>query len=316
MRSTAPSPFQVERTADGTFHFHIGDTTVASYVTQPPTAQLESPRPLLHPLRSLAGEVVTLSRPGDHLWHTGLSWALPNVGDDNFWGGPTYIRDQGYVQRANNGRQENIEITTADASTDGITLTHRLDWLTELGEVLFDEERTLTVRARMDAGAPAWALIFSTAMRNVSGQDIPFGSPSTAGRDNAGYGGLFWRGPDSWKNGVIHTVAGPAGEELRGSRAPWMAYTGHPRSGSSTSVVMVDDSQNPTYPTEWFVRTEEYAGLCPAPFFSDELIVKADDTLRLRYAVIIGDSDSGSGSEGSDVAQWAEWGRQLLGASR
>ena len=57
-------------------------------------------------------------------------------------------------------------------------------------------------------------------MRNVSGRAIPLGSPTTRGRENAGYGGLFWRGPRSFTGGSILAPGVAGGDELRGIRSP------------------------------------------------------------------------------------------------
>ena len=43
------------------------------YVYRPDDPPLESPRPYLHPVRTLGGEVVTDCRPADHPWHKGIS---------------------------------------------------------------------------------------------------------------------------------------------------------------------------------------------------------------------------------------------------
>ena len=80
------------------------DTVLAEYVYEPTEPQLESPRPYLL-LRTRDGRDVTAYRPDDHVWHKGLSLALPVVGAHNFWGGPTYVHGEGYVQLANNGAQ-------------------------------------------------------------------------------------------------------------------------------------------------------------------------------------------------------------------
>ena len=68
-----------------------GDTTLAQYVYVPTDVQLESPRPYLHPVRTRGGDLVTAYRPHDHVWHKGIAWSLPVVGEHNFWGGPTYV---------------------------------------------------------------------------------------------------------------------------------------------------------------------------------------------------------------------------------
>ena len=67
--------------------FTAGGRQIATYTYKPTDAQYESPRPYFHPLTTLGGDEVTIFRPWDHVWHKGLSLALPNVGKDNFWGG-------------------------------------------------------------------------------------------------------------------------------------------------------------------------------------------------------------------------------------
>jgi hypothetical protein len=163
------------------------------YVCRPGDPPPESPRPYLHPVRTLAGDLVTDCRPGDHPWHKGISWSLPNVGTENFWGGPTYRRDDGYVQLDNNGtmRHDGFGALRARGALAG--LDERLTWVTAAGEVLFTERRRITATVRQDR--PAWSCAFGTTMRNVSGRTVAIGSPATEGRENAGYGGLLWRGP-------------------------------------------------------------------------------------------------------------------------
>ena len=56
---------------------------------QSDTVQLESPKPYLQPLHTRAGNVVSLFRPHDHVWHKGIAWSLPQVGEENSWGDPT-----------------------------------------------------------------------------------------------------------------------------------------------------------------------------------------------------------------------------------
>ncbi|MEV0291804.1 DUF6807 family protein [Kribbella sp. NPDC050820] len=46
-------------------------------VYQPWDPPMESPKPYFHPLRQLNVDMVSLYRPHDHLWHTGLFWASP-----------------------------------------------------------------------------------------------------------------------------------------------------------------------------------------------------------------------------------------------
>ncbi len=271
------------------------DVVLTEYVHRPSDPQLESPRPYFSPIRTLGGETVSLYRPHDHVWHKGIAWSLPVVGDENFWGGPTFVSGQGYVQLPNNGTQHHRSFV--DAANAPARIVERLDWVTEAGETVFEEQRTIAatiLEPETPAAAPdAWLLGFETRMRNVAGRAIPIGSPTTRGRENAGYGGLFWRGPRSFTGGTVLAPGVAGGDELRGIRAPWMGFSGrHDGSGSASTIVMVDDPGNVQHPPQWFARTEEFACLCPAPFFSEEHTVEPGATMVLRYGVVIADGAS------------------------
>ena len=58
------------------------------YVYEPTTAPNEAPKPYFHPLHTLAGNVVTLARPHDHLWHTGRCARTTWSGNAGWTGGP------------------------------------------------------------------------------------------------------------------------------------------------------------------------------------------------------------------------------------
>ncbi|MEV1132251.1 PmoA family protein [Agromyces sp. NPDC049794] len=275
--------------------FHADGGLLAQYVFRPRHHTVESPRPYFSPLRTLGGETVTLYRPHDHVWHTGLAWSLPVVGDDNFWGGPTFVRGEGYVQLPNNGEQrhlrfDEIEADVAATTSGAVGAVERLEWVTQEGETIFDEERSLAASVIDD---DAWVLGFATRMTNTTDRAIPIGSPTTRGRENAGYGGLFWRGPRSFTGGTVLAPGVAGGDELRGTRATWMAFSGrHDESDAASTVVVVDDPGNLQHPPQWFARSEDFAALCPAPFFSEEHVIEPGATMSLRYGVAIADGPS------------------------
>ena len=277
---------------------HLDGIDILRYTYRPDTVQRESPKPYLHPVRTAGGALVTLTRPHDHVWHTGIAWALPHVGDDNFWGGPTFT-GTAYEQLANNGRSEHVAVTDARADPGEVRFAHTLRWITEDGRHVVDEERALAVRP----AAGDWTLTFETRMRNVSGRDLSIGSPTTKGRENAGYGGLFWRGPRSFTGGTILAPGFAGGEEIRGQRAPWVGFTGtHDETARQSTLVMVDSSDNPRGPSspgldpEWFARNEWFACVCAAPAFSEEIPFAPEESLTFRYAVVI--ADGGADAEG------------------
>jgi len=278
-----------------------GGTELLRYVYRPDTVQLESPKPYVHPLRTRAGRVVSLFRPHDHVWHKGIAWSLPHVGAENFWGGPTYVHGRSYVQLDNNGTQAHRGVVALDGSDGTAAFAHDLDWITQAGALYFTERRTL--RARL-LSPHAWVLTFETRMTNVSGADVAIGSPTTKGRENAGYGGLFWRGPRSFTGGQLVTAEGPGGDELRGRRTDWMAFAGrHDETAEESLVLMVDDAANPVHPPQWFARSEDFACLNPAPFFSRELTVQNGSTLRFRYGVAVADAGASAAAALADAVR-------------
>jgi len=290
--------FRIVHDLDRSISVRLGGVELAEYVYAPDTVPLESPKPYLHPLRTRAGHLVSLFRPHDHVWHKGIAWSLPNVGNENFWGGPTFTPDRSYVQLENNGRAEHAELIELRADAESAVIAHRLDWITQGGVRIIDETRRLTASVASSPGdgisAPspdrAWILIFESRMRNVGPDDLWIGSPTTKGRENAGYGGLFWRGPRSFTNGRLRTVHGDGGDELRGSRHTWMGFTGrHDGIDESSTIVIVDDPGNIHHPPQWFARSEEFACMCPAPFFSEEVLLARGEELTFRYAVVIAD---------------------------
>jgi hypothetical protein len=259
------------------------------YVFRPDDPAVESPRPYLHPVRTLAGELVTDCRPPDHPWHKGIAWSLPNVGPENFWGGPTYRRGDGYVQLDNNGSMRHDGFDALWARDGRAGLDERLTWVTAAGQALFAERRRITAAVRPDRSA--WSLGFVTTMRNVSGRSVALGSPTTEGRENAGYGGLFWRGPAGFAGGRVLTPD-RAGGDAMGRRGPWLAFAapaGAATAGASPAATLTfrDAPTNPGYPGRWFVRSAPYACVCPAPFFGAVVPVAAAAELTLSYEVVV-----------------------------
>jgi Methane oxygenase PmoA len=286
--SSAPR-LSLARRRDGSVAGRWAGTELFRYVYRPGEPELESPRPYFHPLRTLNGDVVSLYRPHDHVWHKGLAWSLCEVGGLNFWGGPSFRRGRGYVQLDNNGRMRHDRFAALSEADGEIRIDERLSWITPQDEECITERRRVTVTVLPDAAA--WRLRFATTMHNLTGHVIALGSATTAGRDNAGYSGLFWRGPRSFSGGTVLTEKGPADEEeLMGSRAPWLGYVGrHDGSGRDSTLLFADDPENFCFPCQWFVRTSSYGCVCPAPFFSVEYPLQDGQDLTLSFDVVVAD---------------------------
>lgn len=299
--------FKLEHVVGSNVSVSWRDLPLMSYTYAATDAQFESPRPYVHPVYTLGGNLVSLLRPHDHVWHKGIAWSLPNVGPDNFWGGATYLREGGYRQLPNNGSMLHDRIVDWGETDGRVSFAHDLVWNTEDGTPIVTERRRLT--AQLADVPEAWVLRWDTTMVNVSGHTIAIGSPTTEGRENAGYGGLFWRGPRSFTDGTLVSPDGPGGEELRGTRHPWLGLTGqHDGAGGFSSILIVDSADNLRHPPEWFARSEVFGCLNPAPFFSAEYEFAADATLEFSYAVVIADGKI----DGDRAGELADAGRRVL----
>jgi hypothetical protein len=102
-----------------------GPDLLFRYVYESEVDPVESPKPYFHPLRTLAGEEVTLFRPHDHPWHTGLAMTSAYLSGENFWGGPTFVRDRGYIWLENQGRIKHQTWNEIQSDTSMIEL---LSW--------------------------------------------------------------------------------------------------------------------------------------------------------------------------------------------
>ncbi|GAB3229509.1 PmoA family protein [Glycomyces halotolerans] len=282
---------QLEQIEDKALSITSGDLELLHYVYRPDNAQFESPRPYFEPLRDLAGHQVSLYRPHDHVWHKGIALSLPNCGPENFWGGATFRRGKGYVDEQNDGSMLHKEFSTLETDGETVRAAEDLDWVTQDGRHFFSEKRAFAVTVPAE---DTWVLSFSTAFTNDTDQVVVMGSPTTEGRENAGYGGFFWRGPRSFTGGEVYAPDAVGGDDLMGKRGDWLAFHGkHDSIDAESTLVFTDHPDNPGAPVKWFVRTTPFAAVCPAPFFDTELPMEPGQTVTLRHAVAVRTGDTG-----------------------
>ncbi|GIH95132.1 PmoA family protein [Planobispora siamensis] len=263
----------------------VAGTPVASYVWEPDLPATDSPRPYLHPVRTLAGTPVTEFRPDDHVHHLGVSLAVSDVGAVNFWGGRTFVRDQGATWLDDHGHQRHDAFEDlGEGGGDGFR--EALTWIGPDGATVAREERTVLTRpvtgtaraggteAREQAGA--WALDFSFALTVKEPLEIK--SSACKGRPGAGYGGFFWRAPKRSADIAVFTAEAEGEADVHGSLTPWLALV-----SDAWSLVFVQaGAVDP-----WFVRVAEYPGVGPALAWDRPLAVA--DTLRRRVVTVVAD---------------------------
>lgn len=191
MSTPAPSSnFELHAAPDGSVEIRLrGGGPLLRYVVEPDTPADEAPRPYAHPVRTLAGEVLTNFRPNDHRWHHALSYTLTCVSGYNFWGGGSYRPADGYQHRGDQGVQRHREWRECGPDR----LAHRIDWCAgRPEEVLLSEERALEPALE---GEGAWTLRWRATLRNVAGRPLRIGHyQSTHGLQGSHYSGLQFRG--------------------------------------------------------------------------------------------------------------------------
>ncbi|MEV8597725.1 PmoA family protein [Streptomyces sp. NPDC052012] len=257
----------------------VAGRPVGRYVTRPELPTRLSPRPYLHPVTTLAGTTVTELSPADHTHHLGVGVAVPDVEGHNFWGGRTYVRDQGPTELDNHGSQRHSSFQLRDP--DGFV--EELRWVAAPGELL-RERRTV---AATELSGTAWALDLTFSLTNVTGQPLSIGSPATNGRPGAAYGGFFWRARKEHAAPDVFTADTEGESEAHGRTADWIALAG------STWTLVFAGATEATRRDPWFVRTAEYPGVGSSLAHEARLPVPPGETVVRRIVTVVADGRLG-----------------------
>ncbi|MEU0383989.1 PmoA family protein [Streptomyces chartreusis] len=253
----------------------VAGRPVGRYVTRPELPARLSPRPYLHPVTTLAGTAVTELSPADHTHHLGVGVAVPDVEGSNFWGGRTYVRDQGPTELDNHGAQRHTAFQLRDP--DGFV--EELRWVAA-GTELLRERRTVAATELTDT---AWALDFTFSLTNVTPGPLSIGSPATNGRPGAAYGGFFWRARKEEQAPDVFTPGTEGESEVHGRSADWLALV-----GAGWSLVFAGATEE-TRRDPWFVRTAEYPGVGSSLASEERLPVGPGDTVVRRIVTVVAD---------------------------
>ena len=215
-----PQPITVTHVHGDHISVRLGRCELFRYVYRPDPPPFEAPKPYPHPVRTLAGAMVTGYRPHDHRWHKGIQMTACHVSGQNFWGGDSYRRRPGVPRCPTVGSMRHdgfAEFTEAAGSR----FAERLTGGTTGGQEWVDEVRgspsTPSSGRRLGAGLgdPRSPTCAATQPCSSAARPPP-------GR-RAGYTGLFWRGPRAFTGGACITpaAAGQArGPETDGPAGP------------------------------------------------------------------------------------------------
>ncbi|MFE5916682.1 PmoA family protein [Streptomyces sp. NPDC056468] len=275
-------------------------TEILRYVYRPDPEAFESRKPYAHPVRTLAGHTVTGYRPNDHRWHKGLQMTASHLSGQNFWGGNCYVHGEGYLplpERVGSMRHDGFTAFTVE--DDRLAFGEELTWVENGGEEWAREVRELTVHS-VDEESGAWTLDWSIRLTNIRAEPLSFGSPTTAGREMAGYTGLQWRGPRDFTGGTafgpdLDGGAGTDAGKLMGTQGPWLAFTTERDDidGQSTLVFAHApenlDERAAIHESHWFVRSEPIPTVAFSWAFFEEFELPPGESFAYRYRVVVAD---------------------------
>lgn len=284
---------QVTHTHGERITVESGGVELLSYVYAPDPDAFEARKPYIHPLRTLAGHQVSGYRPNDHRWHKGLQMTASHLSGQNFWGGNCYVHGEGYLrlpERVGSMRHDGFPAIAVD--DERLHFTEELTWVENGGQEWAREERDITVHS-VDADAGSWALDWSIRLTNIRDEPLRFGSPTTAGREMAGYTGLQWRGPRDFTGGAAF---GPDDDKdadgLMGTQGPWLAFTAeHDDVDAHSTLVFAHSPENVDgiHDSHWFVRSEPIPTVAFSWAFFDEFELTPGASFAYRYRVVVAD---------------------------
>jgi hypothetical protein len=262
----------------GTATLRVRGFDVARYVWRPDLPLAMSPRPYLHPVRTLAGTTVTDAAPDSHRHQFGISIAAPDVGGRNFWGGRTFVAGHGPAWLDNHGVQHHQRWLRHTSDE----LAHVVLWADAHGTALLHEQRAITCRAVTDT---AWALTTHTRLTNATGAPLTIRSPAAQGRPGAGYGGFFWRGA-AVESARILSPDGTGVQPVHGGTAAWVAVTGVAAANWTMLFVPGDET---TARDRWFVRARDYLGVGSSLTWDEPLVLGPEEAIERRLVTAVVD---------------------------
>jgi hypothetical protein len=179
-----------------------------------------------------------------------------------------------------------------EAGGDRLRIAERLSWLANNGERWADERRELVLHS-FDHAEGAWVLDWSIHLTNARAEPLRFGSPTTAGREMAGYTGLHWRAPRDFTDGTVLAGGGLAGEaRTMGHQAPWLSFsTLHDEVDASSTLVFAHAPENADaiHESHWFVREQPTPTVAISWAFYEEFELPPGESFAYRYRVVVAD---------------------------
>jgi len=283
-------PVPAERRVDVT----VGGKPFASYIWPERLA-----KPVLYPLRSARGTLVTRGfpldpRPGervDHPHHVGLWFNYGDVNGVDFWNNSDSLPKQ---EQAKMGRIVHKAIASKAGGTGKGELVVDADWIMPDGSVLMTERTRFLFRADADSRAVErvteleardQAVKFADNKEGVLGLRVARALEEPADKpevftDASGKPTAVPVLDNTGVNGLYTSSEGLTGAKVWGTRGRWVALAGKVE-GEDVVLLMLDHPKNPGYPTYWHARGY---GLFAANPLGQSVFSNGKETLNFTLA--------------------------------
>lgn len=253
------------------------------------------PKPFLAPLRSANGLIVTRHFPQemvdgesrDHPHHRGLWIGYGDVNNVNFWENEPASKTSG-ENPSTKGILALKSLGELKPGKKSGTIQAVFEWASPDKGPILEENRTMTFYADRDVRT------FDVDLTYTAKTDVKFADTKE------GFFAIRLADSMAGKNGGLMTNAEGAQTEKNvwGKKAEWVDYDGTVN-GQKVGIVIFNNPKNGPEPPRWHSR--DYGLFAVNPFGLKEfdpkaegkggLDLKAGDTLRLRYRVVIHPGD-------------------------
>jgi hypothetical protein len=220
-------------------------------------------KPILYPLRTSKGTVVTRSYPvaagerTDHPHHVSVWFNYGNINGVDFW------NNSGGPRSAKMGTIKHRGVNKIKNGSGSASLDVTMDWIMPDGSKVMQQDETIIFRAAKDLRvidriitltAQDKKVVFGDSKEGALGIRVArqleepaketqtFGNTKVPAMDNTDVAGVYL------------SSEGKVGEkEAWGTRAKWMTLSGNVK-GEDVVIAIFDHPKNPTYPTYWHAR--------------------------------------------------------------
>jgi hypothetical protein len=229
-------------------------------------------KPYFHPLSLRDGTCLTALRPADHPWHLGLWWSWKYINGINYW-------EEDKLTGLAQGLTELVSAKVATQAGGSARVELLLSYHPPKQATVLTEKRVLHLSAPDAQGDYHidWYATFTAGSTDLKFDRTP---PS---KFAGGYAGLALRVPPEFKGKGwnFNSSEGLTGAtNIYGKFQRWVDYSnGH-------GIAILDHPQNPRHPTAWYPN-ENHPFLHPAFLFHEPFALAANQSLRLRYRILL-----------------------------